>query len=1378
MSADDPRAEGHSTGDHAGRPAEAEVEQLRARLKALERENRRLRRLSPEALDEERHVAAALLGLSCASNHLRELIAETTLLVKDWSGCEAVGVRLREGDDYPYFETRGFPAEFVEAEASLCELDEAGRTVRDGEGNPVLECMCGNVLRGRCDPSLPFFTEFGSFWTNSTTDLLAATSEADRQARTRNRCHGEGYESVALVPLRVEEETFGLLQLNDPRRGMFTPQRIALLEDLACGLALALSQRRARDQARRRDSEMRALLDASPESMLLVDAEGNLLECNARVAHHLNASREKLIGRNIHALLPPEVAEVRRAKMLETIRTGRPMEFEDGHDGRILHHRITPVLSGDGRVRAVAIYASDVTEGRNAVEHLRQSRDYLDRMLNGMFEGVMVLDEDLVIRDVNDCFLDQYGFTREQALGRRCYELVGHTDHPCCHGEGACPARDVFAARRPVKCEHVHLAADGSERIAEINAFPMLRPDGSVEYAVELVHDVTERKRAEQALRDGEKKMRSIFRAAPIGIAVVTPDRVIAEVNDPFCEMTGYDREELVGRNARFLYPSVEEYEAIGRNRQTETAAKGSVAAETRFRRRDGKVIDVVLTSAPMQPGDRSSPVTTTALDITDRKRAEDALRRNRAELRAIYEHSPVMMCVLDAELRVRYANRAFTEFTGVPEEDLRAGRACGVFGCINAQDDPRGCGFGPKCPECNVRRALEDTLGTGCSHFRIEYEAILLLGGRRRHLTLLVSTALLPSADGDEVLLCLQDITDRKRAEEAVRASEARYRSLVESQDELVCRFAADGRVLFVNEAYCRFFGVSLGDVLTEGFMPLIHEADRDRAAEYMDRLLREGQTSEIEHRVLTSDGEVRWLHWRTRQIPSPSGTGVQYQGVARDVTERRRAERALRESEERFRALVEMSPMAILVVRDGRYVFGNPASARMLGFDPPVQMVGREVLATVAPEFRDPIRRRMERAEQGSDNPPTEIQLIRQDGRRVWTLSTSVAVTMDGRPTVLIAGLDITDRKQAREALRESEQRFRDLAELLPLALFEADLEGRLSFVNRAAAQTLAYDEDDPLGKLTSLDVIAPVDRPRARANIARVLSGENIGPNEYTCLRKDGREFTALIQSTAIRGGDGRAAGLRGFAMDISEQKRTEKELLAYQERLRSMAEAVSQAEDRERRRVAEGLHDEVSQNLGSLSLYLQVLSAAALTDPEREALGHSRDLLRRLSRAVRTLSFELCPPMLYETGLAAALSWLTEQFDRKHKASFAFEMPAPVDALPESQRAFAFRAARELLTNAAGHASPQKVFVRLHQKHGWIRLSVEDDGVGFEVSEAGQAEKFLHGFGLFSIRERARSLGGSLEIDSAPGVGSRICLSLCPNLREAYGDVSEH
>jgi putative nucleotidyltransferase with HDIG domain len=197
--------------------------------------------------DRERESVVEFLRLLSEGRGMRDLVERVLAFVRSHSGCDAVGIRLRDGDDFPYYETRGFPPEFVAAERYLCARDAAGDLVRDAAGDPVVDCMCGNVVRGRFDPAQPFFTAAGSFCSNGTSAMLAATTDADRLTHTRNRCNGDGYESVLLVALRSGEEPLGLLQLNDKLPDAFTPHDVALWERLAGYLAAALAKVRAEE---------------------------------------------------------------------------------------------------------------------------------------------------------------------------------------------------------------------------------------------------------------------------------------------------------------------------------------------------------------------------------------------------------------------------------------------------------------------------------------------------------------------------------------------------------------------------------------------------------------------------------------------------------------------------------------------------------------------------------------------------------------------------------------------------------------------------------------------------------------------------------------------------------------------------------------------------------------------------------------------------------------------------------------------------------------------------------------------------------------------------------------------------------------------------
>lgn len=287
--------------------------------------------------EREREITIEFLSLVNESTGTKEIVQAATTFFKEQSGCSAVGIRLQEGEDYPYFEARGFPSKFVHMENSLCQKDKAGSIIRDGIGHPVIECMCGNVILGRFDPSKPFFTKHGSFWTNCTSELLATTSDADRQTRTRNRCNGEGYESVALLPLRVGQKRFGLLQLNDRRKAMFTVETINLWERLADYLAVALAKFSAEEALRESESKYRSLFENMSSGFayceMIYDSDGRPSDfkyLDVNPAFLRLTGLEKVTGRRVTEVLHgikeshPEVFEIYG----RVSSTGLPEKFE------------------------------------------------------------------------------------------------------------------------------------------------------------------------------------------------------------------------------------------------------------------------------------------------------------------------------------------------------------------------------------------------------------------------------------------------------------------------------------------------------------------------------------------------------------------------------------------------------------------------------------------------------------------------------------------------------------------------------------------------------------------------------------------------------------------------------------------------------------------------------------------------------------------------------------------------------------------------------------------------------------------------------------------------------------------------------------------
>ncbi|GAB6094526.1 hypothetical protein JCM14469_07780 [Desulfatiferula olefinivorans] len=224
-------------------------------------------------IEQNRSNMVDLLDLINRADDRNQFFRSLVPVMKTWSGCEAVGIRIREGDDFPYAAACGFPEPFVRQESRLCRLDDHGRIIRDEKGVPVMECMCGNVIQGRYDSTEDFFTADGSFRTNSTTEFMARNQASVFTRGLRNHCNKMGYESVALIPLRSRETTFGLLHFCDRRKDRFSPERVAQLRWMADNIAMFLAKKEAEENIYRLNSRLARLTRVVQDLSLIADEQ-------------------------------------------------------------------------------------------------------------------------------------------------------------------------------------------------------------------------------------------------------------------------------------------------------------------------------------------------------------------------------------------------------------------------------------------------------------------------------------------------------------------------------------------------------------------------------------------------------------------------------------------------------------------------------------------------------------------------------------------------------------------------------------------------------------------------------------------------------------------------------------------------------------------------------------------------------------------------------------------------------------------------------------------------------------------------------------------------------------------------------------------------
>ena len=355
----------------------------------------------------------------------------------------------------------------------------------------------------------------------------------------------------------------------------------------------------------------------------------------------------------------------------------------------------------------------------------------------------------------------------------------------------------------------------------------------------------------------------------------------------------------------------------------------------------------------------------------------------------------------------------------------------------------------------------------------------------------------------------------------------------------------------------------------------------------------------------------------------------------------------------------------------------------------------------------------------------------------------------------------IESAERKKTMEALQASENKYRTLLENLPQKIFLKDKDSVYISCNENYARDLKIKAEDIAGK-ADYDFFPKELAEKYRADDRRIMKSGKIEDINEKYIR-DGREVIVHMVKTPVRDEQGNITGILGIFWDITAQRQAQRKLLAYQKRLRDLASEMSLTEERQRRRIAIELHDQVTQNLILFKINLGELCKKELSAELIKPLDEIYKYLDQIIGDMRSLTFDLGSPTLYELGLEAAVrEYLNEEIQQKHRIKTEFEDDAQPKSLDDDVRALLYRAVRELLINVVKHAQAQHVKVSICRNNNSMRINVIDDGVGFKPPTEGFGSGKTAGFGLFSIRERLSYLGGSVEIESKPGKGTQVTL----------------
>jgi PAS domain S-box-containing protein len=591
-------------------------------------------------------------------------------------------------------------------------------------------------------------------------------------------------------------------------------------------------------------------------------------------------------------------------------------------------------------------------------------------------------------------------------------------------------------------------------------------------------------------------------------------------------------------------------------------------------------------------------------------------------------------------------------------------------------------------------------------------------------------------------------------------------YRQIADTIPQMVWTARADGALDYVNARVVEYTGQPKQSHYGWGWKGVVHPEDQENCVAVWTRSLQSGERYEVEYRLRRADGAFRWHHGSALPLRSADGRVLHWFGVCTDIEDQVRSTQALEalvaertraflDSEQRFQLFMDALPAPAWIRNaDSRYAWVNQAFARIWGADEG-NGVGMPAFRNLQPHEAQRYREIDEQV-RAAGHP---MQFLDRTPYGDWLKVKFPLVDNAGNVAIGGIALDVTDRSRLEHQLSAVEQRFRSFMENAPAVAWIKDSALRYTYVSspyekqvgKSARELIGHDDFE----------VWPEEVARLfRANDEEVIRSGTLKQAFEASTRPDGSRQQWLVIKFPLADASGKA-GVAGMGIDITERVEAEEQVRRYAENVRSLMSRLVTAQESERRRVADNLHDLIGQNLTALGIELGALRRM-LPGPSREAVAGRLDAMAGLVNdtveSIRGVMAELRPAALEEFGLVPALRAHASAFAERSGLRVSINVPNEVPRLAREAELALFRVAQEALTNAAKHSGGSSVDIAVTAAAGIVRLSVQDDGRGF-ADPVGARVARRGGYGLPEMRERAEAHGGKLRIEF-PGRGTRL------------------
>ncbi|MBI5928304.1 MAG: PAS domain S-box protein [Chloroflexi bacterium] len=963
--------------------------------------------------------------------------------------------------------------------------------------------------------------------------------------------------ATVVLPLIVAGEVRGIFNLYAGETDFFDEQEMRLMDEMAGDIAFAIEvaeqdEERLKTEGYLRTSEekYRSLIESSESVIAVFDVKGTFLFANRVAAAELGLTPETLTGRNIVDVFPPPSAQAQLSRIQQVIQTGEGTIIEAVsvvlEQERWYRSSIQPIRGESGQVTSALVNTVDITRLKEAEAVLRSERDNLEQkvvertadlqaalvrveaILNNSPDAILLIYSDLSIQQANLAFDSLFGSEGDEYFGKSLLTLL-HPDDVSSISDLA----QIVANQKNVN--HIEVRAirkdsttfDAELSIGDIEGYGL----------VCVIRDITERKTQERQLRYHASLQESVSDA----VIVIDAANNVQSWNKAAEGIYGWTAQEAVGQQAsKFLHYEVspEQYQRDIRHVQE----YGWLRGETKQFHKDGHPIHIwsSITLFKDEHGNLFSFVAVNH-DITERKQAEESLQKSAAEIRDLYNNAPCGYHSIDKRGLIVQINDTELRWLGYSRDEVV--NKLKIADIFTPESVAR---FEKTFPTFMERGWVND----------LEFD-VVRKDGSIMHI-LLNGTAIFDE-DGQYLRsrTTLFDITELQQAQQTIVERESRYRLLAENISDVIAKTNPDGIRTFITPSCYALLGYTPDELIGQPSLEIVHPEDRPNVLATMMQAINEGRTfflfiQRFRHKV----GHDVWVEVTNNLIyDQDSGKLLEIIGVLRDITERKKAEAKLREAEHRYHALFEQSHDAVFLVdMQGNPLEVNHRATEMLGYSvEELRAMSYRELSDEIPQSEATIRQ----LQAGEKVLVYERVMRKKDGSRISVeISVEIVRDLDGNPLHIQSIVrDITERKRAEVTLRESETRYRLLAENIADVIMTFSLDRRITYMSPSCERLLAYVPEEIEGKSHS-EFIHPEDYPQVIDRTRQaVASREHFYTNQFRLRHKEGHYIWYEVRTRIVFDPKtGEVVQFISVLRDITERKRADDVLRESEDRFR--------------------------------------------------------------------------------------------------------------------------------------------------------------------------------------------------------------------------------